>query len=230
MLKHVRVVRAARQRRKARPFIVVHGRRFVGTQEAIGEAAGTAIVAPMTIAEEVGAPAQQAHTAVASASASMGDAAPQGAPDRSTVEMVERAVFLHHPYENRERLRSILPRETSAQVLDRVLDHLERSGRIAIDGEVIRWASDAGKSDAVGQVDGEGASGDKSILAGTRFEWMEEDKLPTETIGEYIARIYNAHEPGSYTAEDAREFDEGMRRMAKGDYYTHEQVWKEFGS
>ena len=204
----------------------------MGTQEAVREAAGTAAVAPMTIAEEVGAPAQQqAHTAVASASvASVGDAAPQGTPDRGTVEMVERAIFLHHPYENRERLRSILPKKTDAQALDRVLEQLERSGRIAIDGEVIRWASDAGKSDAVGQADGAAASGDKSILEGTRFEWMEEDKLPTETIGEYITRIYNAHEPGSYTAEDAREFDEGMRRMAKGDYYTHEQVWKEFGS
>ena len=153
--------------------------------------------------------------------ASEGETAPQGAPDRSTVKMVERAIFLHHPYENRERLRSILPRETSAQALDCVLDHLERSGRIAIDGASIRWAAGA---------DGALKADDKSILAGTRFEWLEEDKLQTETIGEYIARIYNADEPGSYTAEDAGEFDEGMRRMARGDCYTHEQVWKELGA
>lgn len=187
----------------------------------VGETASVAVAAPMTTAEEVGAPAQRHARTVASSSsaASNSSAATQVAPDRDTVEMVERAVFLHHPYENRERLRSVLPRETGAEALDRALGHLERSGRIAIDGEAIRWAAGA---------DSAPKAGGKSILAGTRFEWLEEDKLPTETIGEYIARIYNADEPGTYAAEDAREFDEGMRRMARGDYYTHEQVWKEF--
>ena len=151
----------------------------------------------------------------------------QGAPDRGTVEMVERAVFLHHPYENRERLRSILPKETGAKALDRVLDHLERSGKIAIDGEAIRWASGSGipgdKTNDTLKAD------DKSILAGTNLEWIEKGKLPTETIGEHIVRVSNAHEPGSFTDEDAKEFDEDMRQAAKGDYYTHEQLWKEFG-
>ena len=183
--------------------------------------------APAAAAGKAGAPAQQrarADTAGA-ASAAEGGTAPQGAPDRSTVEMVERAVFLHHPYENRERLRSILPRETSAQALDRALDHLERSGRIAIDGEAIRWAAEAD-----GEADGALKADDKSILAGTNLEWLEEGKLPTETIGEYIVRITNAHDPGSCTAEDARELNDSMRQAARGDYYTHEQVWKEFGA
>ena len=137
--------------------------------------------------------------------------------------MVERAIFLHHPYENRERLRGILPRMTCARSLDRALDALARSGKVAVDGEAIRWLGGPGAGGAGA------AAPDKSILAGTCFEWMEEDKLPTETIGEYIVRIYNAHEPGSYTDEDAREFDDGMRRMARGDCYAHEQVWKQFG-
>ena len=157
--------------------------------------------------------------------------APAGLPDRSTIEMVERAVFLHHPYENRERLRSILPRKTGVQALDRALEHLERSGKIAIEDEAIRWAAGAAGPDASRSVKrgGAPAADTKSILAGTCFEWMEEDRLPTETVGEYIVRIYNAHEQGSYTADDAKEFDEGMHRMAKGEYYTHEQVWKEYG-
>ena len=151
----------------------------------------------------------------------------QAGPDSATIKMVERAISLHHPYENRERLRRILPRRTSARSLDRALDILERSGKIAGGGEAIRCLASPPNGPAGGG--GAGAAANKSILAGTCFEWMEEDKLPTETIGEYIVRIYNAHEPGSYTDEDAREFDDGMRRMAKGDYYTHEQVWKMFG-
>ena len=139
--------------------------------------------------------------------------------------MVERAIFLHHSYDNRERLRSILPMKTSAEALDRVLDHLERSGRIAIDGEAIRWAAEAD-----GEADGALKADDKSILAGTNLEWLEEGKLPSETIGEYIVRVSNAHEPGSCTAEDAKEYDGDMRQAARGVSYTHEQVWKEFGA
>ena len=171
----------------------------------------------------------QAAAAVAGASAVAEDrAAPgQAAPDRTTIEMVERAVFLHHPYESRERLRRILPRATGVQALGRALEHLERAGKIAIEGEAIRWA--AGAAGPSGWGSGAPAADDKSILAGTCFEWIEEGKLPTETIGEHIVRVSNAHEPGSYTAEDAKEFDEDMRRAAKGEYYTHEQVWKEFG-
>lgn len=163
----------------------------------------------------------------ASGAAKRRAAEPQAGPDSATIKMVERAISLHHPYENRERLRRILPRRTSARSLDRALDILERSGKIAVDGEAIRWLAGPPNGPAVGG--DAGAAANKSILAGTCFEWMEEDKLPTETIGEYVVRVYNAHEPGSYTDEDAREFNDGMRRMAKGDYYTHEQVWKMFG-
>ena len=217
-------------RQKTWLFIAVIVSRFVVAQEAVRESAGAAVVAPTTIAEEVGTPAQQrqARTVAANASvASRSGTASQGAPDRGTVKMVERAIFLHHPYENRERLRSILPRKTGAQALDRVLEQLERSGRIAIEGEAIRWASKTGSpgdkaNDAL-------KADDKSILAGTCFEWLEKGKLANETIGEHIVRVSNAHEPGSFTDEDAREFDEDMRRAAKGEYYTHEQVWKEFG-
>ncbi len=214
-------------RQKTWLFIAVIVSRFVVAQEAVRESAGAAVVAHTTIAEEVGTPAQQrqARTVAANASvASRSGTASQGAPDRGTVEMVERAIFLHHPYDNRERLRSILPRKTSVEALDRVLDHLERSGRIAIDGEAIRWAAEAD-----GEADGALKADDKSILAGTNLEWLEEGKLPTETIGEYIVRVTNAHEPGSCTAEDAKEYDEDMRQAARGVSYTHEQVWKEFG-
>ena len=170
------------------------------------------------------APLQATTTGVLDAAE--GGTAEQATPDPGTIKMAERAIFLHHPYENRDRLRRVLPRQIDARSLDRVLEHLERSGKIAIDGGGIRWSSGTpGANDR-----GAGAStANNSILAGTRFEWMEKGKLATETVGEYIVRINNAHEPGTYTVEDAREFDEGMRRMAKGDYYTHEQVWKEFG-
>ena len=170
---------------------------------------------------------QQATAAGASAAAEGGAAAQAAAPDRSTVEMVERAVFLHHPYENRERLRRVLPRETGVQALDRALEYLERAGKIAIEGEAIHWA--AGAAGPSGGGSGAPAADDKSILAGTCLEWIEEGKLPTETIGEYIVRVSNAHEPGSYTAEDARELDDSMRRAARGESYTHEQVWREYG-
>ena len=150
----------------------------------------------------------------------------QAGPGPDTIRTVERAIFLHHPYEGRERLRRALPGEIDARSLDRALDILERSGKIAIEGESIRPAP--GASGPRGGQAGVPAAG-KTILAGTCFEWIEEGKLPTETIGEHIVRVANAHEPGSYTAEDAKEFDEDMRRAAKGDYYTHEEFWKEFG-
>ena len=217
------------KRQAARLFMAAHGRRLVGAQEEVGKpgAAEAAAAASAATAGKAGTPAQQrqARTVAANASvASRSCTASQSAPDRGTVEMVERAIFLHHPYDNRERLRSILPRKTSAEALDRVLEQLERSGRIAIDGEAIRWAAEAD-----GEADGALKADDKSILAGTNLEWLEEGKLPTETIGEYIVRVTNAHEPGSCTAEDAKEYDEDMRQAARGVSYTHEQVWKEFG-
>ena len=145
--------------------------------------------------------------------------------------MIERAVSLHHPYENRERLRSVLPGRIDPLSLDRVLEYLERSGKISIDGEAIHWVSgQAGSGSGGAECEGsDAATTGKSILAGTRFEWLEDGKLPTETVGEYIVRMSNAHEPGSYTAEDAGEMDDSMRRVARGESYTHEQVWKEFG-
>ena len=182
---------------------------------------GKAVMSRRAAAEAGGGASAGASTAAE------GGAAARAAADRSTIEMVERAVFLHHPYESRERLRSILPRKTDVQTLDRALEYLERAGKIAIEGEVIRWAG--GAAGPSGRGSGAPAAGGKSILAGTCLEWLEEGKLPTETIGEYIVRVSNAHEPGSYTAEDARELDDSMRRAAKGDYYTHEEFWKEFG-
>lgn len=204
--------------------------RVVAQQEAVQGAKAAGRARMSGAGRDAGTSTRRAAASAAAAggasAAAEGGAAPrQAAADRSTIEMVERAIFLHHPYESRERLRRGLPRETGAQALDRALEHLVRSGKIAIDGEAIHWAGGLGPGV---RISAQAADG-KSILAGTRFEWMEEDKMPTETVGEYIVRIYNAHEPGSYTAEDAKEFDEGMRRMAKGEYYTHEQVWKEFG-
>ena len=197
-------------------------------QEAVRGAGATGHAHVNSTREDAGTSTRRVTTVVAGASAAAkGGAAPQDAADRSTIEMVERAIFLHHPYESRERLRRVLPRETGAQALDRALERLERSGKIAIDGEVIRWVSGAGEPS--NNANCTSVAGGKSILVGTCFEWMEEDKRPTETIGEYIVRVSNAHEPGSYTAADAKEFDEDMRRAAKGEYYTHEQFWKEFG-
>ena len=36
---------------------------------------------------------------------------------------------------------------------------------------------------------------------------MEKGRLAAETVGEYVARISDAREPGTHTVEDAREFD-----------------------
>ena len=104
-----------------------------------------------------------------------------------------------------------------------------RSAKVAIEEGAVLWAS---KADGSGRA-GRGRRGrdktGKSILAGTRFESIEKGKSPTETTGEYIARLVNADEPGTYTAEDAREIDEDMRCLARGEYYTHEQMLKELG-
>ena len=153
--------------------------------------------------------------------------------DPRTVESVERVISVNHPYENKDRLLRVLPSDMKSADLDRILDYLVRSARITLDGEVIRWA---GKETTSGSADRGGRRGSGvtegeviSIFAGTRFELMEEGKLPTETVGEYIARRVNADEPGAYTAEDVKEIDEDMRRLARGEYYTREEVRKEFG-
>ena len=153
--------------------------------------------------------------------------------DPRTVESVERVIFVNHPYESKDRLLRVLPEDMAAADLDRILDYLLRSAKITLDGEVIRWTEGAARSDSADQDGGRGggAAGGEvtSIFTGTRFESMEEGKLPTETAGEYIARRVNADEPGAYTAEDVKEIDEDLRRLARGEYYTREQVRKEFG-
>ena len=73
------------------------------------------------------------------------------------------------------------------------------------------------------------ALANKSILAGTRFEYIEKGKLPTETVGECMVRVYNADEPGTHTAEDAKKLDESMRRRARGEHYTREEMREELG-
>ena len=59
---------------------------------------------------------------------------------------------------------------------------------------------------------------------------LEEDKLSTETVGEYIARMANTMEPGLCTQEDAEEMDEGLRELARGEYVTLDELRAEFGS
>lgn len=172
----------------------------------------------------VGAGRKAAHEARRADAAPIAGA--QGsAPDPDVVERVELVVSANHPYESRECLLRVLPSRVSEADLDRALDHLAHSGKIALDGGVVRWTSKPARS-------GPGKNGEdanRSILAGTRFETIGEGRSQAETIGEYIVRQVNADEPGAYTAGDAREIDEDMRRLAKGEYYTHEQVWKEFG-
>lgn len=159
------------------------------------------------------------------------DAAPLGGPDLGMVEAVECVISLHRSYESKDRLLRALPDHIDARSLDRVLEYLVRSGKITIDGGAIRWSFRLGpRGSALSNSKGHDAAlANKSILAGTRFEYIEEGKLPTETVGEYIARAYNADEPGTYTAEDARELDESMRRLARGEYHTYEQMRKEWG-
>lgn len=171
------------------------------------------------------------------ASGSAPDAPPsqegrRGEPDPDMIARVERIIYLHHPYEGKDRLLRVLPSRVSSDDLDRILDHLKSSKKISLDGKTIRWGSKPAIPGSTGAGKCEGSdkkAGCAPILAGTRFETIEEGKHPTETTGEYIARIVNEDEPGSCTAEDAKEIDEDMRRLAKGEYYSHEQVWKEFG-
>lgn len=151
----------------------------------------------------------------------------RGGADQGMAERVERIISLNHPYRGRDRLLSVLPGRVSRECLDRILAHLEASKKIAIDGETVHWISTPARP-ATARGNG-GEAEQAPILAGTRFETIEEGRRPTETTGEYIARILNDDEAGSCTAEDAAEIDEDMRRLARGEYYSHEQVWKEFG-
>ena len=159
-------------------------------------------------------------------------AALQSGPDLDMIETVECAISLNRSYKSRDRLLRALPERIDSRSLDRVLGYLEHSGKIAFDGEGVRWTFNPGGSRAGGLNNSrrhDTSLASKSILAGTRFEYMEEGKLPNETVGEYMVRVYNADEPGSYTAKDARKLDESMRRLAAGKYYTREQIREELG-
>lgn len=59
---------------------------------------------------------------------------------------------------------------------------------------------------------------------------LEEAKLPTETVGEYIARMANNMDPGLCTQKDAEEMDEEFRQLAKGEYETLDDLRAELGS
>ena len=159
-------------------------------------------------------------------------AALQGGPDLCMIETVECVVSLHRSYEDKSRLPRALPEHIDARSLDCVLEYLEHSGKISVEGKAIRWAFKPGDSRAGGLVNSRGhdmALASKSILAGTRFEYIEKGKLPTETVGECMVRVYNADEPGTYTAEDAKRLDESMRRRARGEHYTREEMREELG-
>lgn len=56
---------------------------------------------------------------------------------------------------------------------------------------------------------------------------LEEDKLPTETVGEYLVRMANIMEPGLCTQKDAEEMDEGLRQLARGEYVTLDDLRSE---
>ena len=60
------------------------------------------------------------------------------------------------------------------------------------------------------------------LLAG-----LEEAKLHTETIGEYVARMANAMEPGLCTQKDVEEMDDDFRRLARGEYCTLDDLFAE---
>lgn len=98
------------------------------------------------------------------------------------VERVERVISTNHPYDSKDCLLRVLPSHVSAEDLDRVLDHLERSGKITMRDGVIRWTDKPSRSSSTNPgKDGEVEN--KSILAGTRFETIGEGKSPTETVG-----------------------------------------------
>ena len=183
----------------------------------------------MSPGQEIVRGTERAAADAAARGSAPGKAPPLDGLDPRTVESVGRVISVNHPYESRDRLLRVLPEGMAAADLDRILAHLERSAKITLDGGVIRWTAEPDGPGSAGRGGQGGGEAVASIFAGTRFESMEEGKLPTETVGEYIARRVNADEPGAYTAEDVEEIDEDMRRLARGEYYTHGQVWREFG-
>ena len=162
------------------------------------------------------------------------EAAPEGAARKNAepdaVAMIERAICMQSAFRSKAHLIRALPGNVDMVTLDRVLEILLRSARIAIDGDAIRWA--AGAEYAAGQVDrsgGGGATEARPSFAGTFLEGIGDDRAPGETVGEYIVRLVNADEPGAFDGEDAKEIDEDLCQMAKGECYTFEQIRKELG-
>ena len=79
-----------------------------------------------------------------------GKAPPRGAPDLDLIELVERMVSGLHPPSGRSELLKALPGQIDAGSLDRILAYLERSAKIVIDGDAVRWTFDTDGSGADG--------------------------------------------------------------------------------
>lgn len=153
----------------------------------------------------------------------------RGDPDPDAVAMVERAISMQASFESRGHLTRALPRDVDALTLDRVLEHLLRASKIAMDGDALCWTSQAGAS-AGGERGGGAAGGPRPTFAGTFLEGIGDERARGETVGEYVVRLVNTDEPGAFDGEDAKEIDEGLRQMAGGECYTYEQMRKEFCS
>lgn len=158
------------------------------------------------------------------------DKAAQGRPDPGAVAMIERAISMQSPFKSRAHLIRALLGDVDMATLDHALERLLRSAKIAINGDVIRWAPGSdGPASQAAHGRGGGAAETKPSFAGTFLEGRGDGRAPNETVGEYIVRLVNADDPGAFDGEDAKEIDEDLCQMAKGEYYTHEQMRKEFG-
>lgn len=181
-----------------------------------------------TVSDEASAGRQPADgTSPASAAETSED--PRVRLDSDVVEMVERAISMQDSFKSRGHLARALPRDVDAPTLDRVLDHLLRTSKIAMDGDALRWTSRAGAS-VGGERGGGAAAGPRPTFAGTFLEGIGDERARGETVGEYVVRLVNTDEPGAFDDEDAKEIDEGLRQMAGGECYTYEQMRKEFCS
>ena len=156
----------------------------------------------------------------------------RGRPGLDTVNMIEHAISLHSSLESKDHLIRALPCHVDAPVLDRALEHLRRSLKIAIVGDSIHSMPCAGGSSAADgrafRRERDGAAGTGPNFAGTFLEGIGDDRAPDETVGDYIVRLVNTDEPGAFDSRDAKEIDEGLRRMARGECCTYEQMRKEF--
>lgn len=153
----------------------------------------------------------------------------RGDPDPDAAAMAERAMFMQASFESRGHLTRALPRDVDAPTLDRVLECLLRASKIDMDGDSIRRAPCSGGPAAGGSGKrGTGAAGQGPSFAGTFLEGIGDDRARGETVGEYVARLVNTGEPGAFGGEDAKEIDEGLRQMARGECCTYERMRKEF--